>query len=36
METLRKELRREGIEVEFLTINTKSGADEEDQENEGD
>ena len=31
METLRKELRREGIEVEFVSINTKSGADTEDQ-----
>ena len=31
METMRKELRREGIEVEFISINTKSGADEEDQ-----
>ncbi len=31
METLRKDLRRDGIQVEFLSINTKTGADEEDQ-----
>ena len=31
METLRKELRRDGVEVEFVSINVKTGADKEDQ-----